>query len=51
MLIDSSDDPRVVGQAADGAQTIESARALRPGVVVMDSRMPGTDGLAATAAI
>ena len=51
MLIDSSDDLRVVGQAADGAQAIESARAHRPDVVVMDSRMPGTDGLAATAAI
>ena len=51
ILIDSTDDLRVVAEAADGAQAIEAAREHRPDVVVMDIRMPGTDGLAATAAI
>jgi DNA-binding NarL/FixJ family response regulator len=41
----------IVGQAADGAKGIELARELRPDVVVMDLRMPGTDGFAATESI
>jgi DNA-binding NarL/FixJ family response regulator len=47
------DDPRieVVGEAADGAQAITLATALRPRVVVMDAAMPGTSGMAATRAI
>jgi DNA-binding NarL/FixJ family response regulator len=51
MLIDSCEDLEVVGEAADGAQAVELARRHRPDVVVMDIRMPGTDGLAATEAI
>lgn len=51
MLIDSTGDMQVVAEAADGAQAIEAARAHRPDLVIMDIRMPGTDGLAATAAI
>ncbi|NUS17837.1 MAG: response regulator transcription factor [Streptomyces sp.] len=51
MLIDSCDDMEVVGEAADGRQAVELTRARQPDVVVMDIRMPGTDGLAATAAI
>src|SRR5690606_36791099 len=38
----------VVGEAADGATAVLNARALRPDVVLMDLRMPGTDGITAT---
>lgn len=38
----------VVGEAADGASAARNAAALRPDVVLMDLRMPGTDGVAAT---
>ncbi|MFE2745050.1 response regulator [Streptomyces scopuliridis] len=51
ILIDSCDDMEVVDEATDGKEAIELALAHHPDVVVMDIRMPGTDGLAATAAI
>ncbi|MFJ5935289.1 response regulator [Streptomyces sp. NPDC093071] len=51
ILVDSEPDMQVVGEAADGARAVELARAERPDVVLMDIRMPGTDGLAATRAI
>ena len=51
ILIDSCDDMEVVAEAADGREAVELTRSHRPDVVVMDIRMPGTDGLAATAAI
>jgi DNA-binding NarL/FixJ family response regulator len=38
----------VVGEAADGAEAVALARELRPDVVLMDIRMPGTDGIEAT---
>lgn len=38
----------VVGEAADGESAIRNARSLRPDVVLMDLRMPGVDGVAAT---
>ncbi|MFD3543892.1 response regulator [Streptomyces sp. NPDC058662] len=48
VLVDSEADMEVVGEASDGAQALELSRRLRPDVVLMDIRMPGTDGLAAT---
>lgn len=41
-------DLEVVGEAADGRTAVESARRLRPDVVVMDIRMPVLDGIEAT---
>ena len=38
----------VVGEAGDGQTAIAQARRLRPDLFLMDVRMPGTDGIAAT---
>ncbi|GGZ20510.1 DNA-binding response regulator [Streptomyces inusitatus] len=51
ILVDSEPDMEVVGEAADGSQAVALARSERADVVLMDIRMPGTDGLAATRAI
>ncbi|MGW1546293.1 response regulator transcription factor [Streptomyces sp. NPDC002346] len=51
MLIDSCDDMDVVAEAADGREAVELTRTHRPDIVLMDIRMPGIDGLAATTAL
>ncbi|MFL6126961.1 response regulator [Actinophytocola sp.] len=50
-MLEPHDDLLVVGTAADGAAAVELVTALRPDVVLMDLRMPGVDGVAATARI
>jgi DNA-binding NarL/FixJ family response regulator len=50
-LLDAQPDLKVVGEAADGAQAVALAGQLHPDIVLMDIRMPGLDGLAATAMI
>ena len=47
-IVGSAPDIEVVGEAADGAAAVDLARSLRAEVVLMDIRMPGTDGLDAT---
>ncbi|MFC5200672.1 response regulator [Streptomyces kaempferi] len=48
VLVDSEPDMEVVGEASDGAEAVRLAGETRADVVLMDIRMPGTDGLAAT---
>jgi DNA-binding NarL/FixJ family response regulator len=48
VLIDSSDDLEVVGEAADGREVVQLVRDARADVVVMDIRMPELDGIEAT---
>ncbi|AWZ07978.1 MULTISPECIES: response regulator transcription factor [unclassified Streptomyces] len=51
LILGLQDDMDVVGAVEDGAAALASAREHAPDVVLLDIRMPGTDGLAATAAI
>ncbi|HEX5621202.1 MAG TPA: response regulator transcription factor [Solirubrobacteraceae bacterium] len=48
MMLAGSDDIRVVAEASDGTQVASAVDAYGPDVVLMDIRMPGMDGLAAT---
>ncbi|MFF4701869.1 response regulator [Streptomyces sp. NPDC001288] len=48
VLVDSEPDMEVVGEASDGAEAVRLAGQTAADVVLMDIRMPGTDGLAAT---
>jgi DNA-binding NarL/FixJ family response regulator len=50
-LLDAQDDIAVVAEAGDGDEAVQLAATSRPDVVLMDIRMPHTDGLAATRAI
>jgi DNA-binding NarL/FixJ family response regulator len=51
MLVNAEDDIVVVAEAVDGQDALTQVRAERPDVILMDVRMPGTDGVAATRAV
>jgi DNA-binding NarL/FixJ family response regulator len=48
MILEERSDLELVGEAGDGAEAIALARELDPDVILMDVRMPGVDGVAAT---
>jgi len=48
LIVEAQEDMQVVGEAENGTDAIAQTRALAPDVVLMDIRMPGLDGIAAT---
>jgi DNA-binding NarL/FixJ family response regulator len=48
MILHATDDIRVVGEAGDGRAAVDVVNETQPDVVLMDVRMPGTDGIEAT---
>ena len=48
LILDAEPDIQVAGKAGDGAAAVAMCAELRPDVVLMDVRMPGRDGIAAT---
>jgi DNA-binding NarL/FixJ family response regulator len=48
LVLSAQDDLVVVGEAGDGDEAVRMTQALQPDVVLMDVRMPGKDGIAAT---
>ncbi len=48
VVVDAAADLELVGEAEDGGQVVEMARILEPDVVLMDLKMPGSGGIAAT---
>ena len=51
LVLEAEDDLSVVGEAGDGSVAVTQVAALEPDVVVMDVRMPGTNGIEATSMI
>lgn len=51
MLVNAEDDITVVAEAGNGGEALTQAHAQRPDVILMDIRMPGIDGVAATQAV
>jgi DNA-binding NarL/FixJ family response regulator len=51
MIIATTTDMQVVGEASDGEDAIDAVRTHRPDVVLMDIRMPNMDGIRATALV
>lgn len=51
IVIDSQPDLRIVAEASTGDEAVQTARRLMPDVILMDIRMPGSDGIHATRTI
>jgi DNA-binding NarL/FixJ family response regulator len=51
LILEAEPDIEVIGEAGDGRAGVAMVAAMRPDVVLMDVRMPGMDGIAATALI